>query len=116
MYFEIFVCVRPIIYNVMMNLELYLICICIIFYFRFGLNYVDDKGEKQTPIIIHRAILGSVERLIAILTESFAGKQNYQFLRKFVAESYLLDIIRLNYTGDNITKPAKYVPSLVSKL
>jgi len=41
---------------------------------RFGLSYVDDKGEKQPPVIIHRAILGSVERMIAILTESFAGK------------------------------------------
>ena len=41
---------------------------------RFGLAYVDDKGEKQPPVIIHRAILGSVERMIAILTENFAGK------------------------------------------
>jgi len=41
---------------------------------RFGLSYVDDKGEKQPPVIIHRAILGSVERMIAILTENFAGK------------------------------------------
>ena len=31
-------------------------------------------GEKQRPVIIHRAILGSVERMIAILTENFAGK------------------------------------------
>ena len=43
-------------------------------FFRFGLTYIDEKGEKETPIIIHRAILGSVERLIAILTENFAGK------------------------------------------
>jgi len=41
---------------------------------RFGLCYVDDKGEKQPPVMIHRAILGSVERMIAILTENFAGK------------------------------------------
>merc|ERR1711994_458453 len=34
----------------------------------------DDKGEKQPPVMIHRAILGSVERMIAILTENFAGK------------------------------------------
>lgn len=31
-------------------------------------------GEKTRPVIIHRAILGSVERMIAILTESYAGK------------------------------------------
>jgi len=41
---------------------------------RFNLSYVDDKGEKQTPVMIHRAILGSVERMIAVLTENFAGK------------------------------------------
>jgi len=41
---------------------------------RFDLNYIDDSGEKKRPVIIHRAILGSVERMIAILTESTAGK------------------------------------------
>lgn len=33
-----------------------------------------ESGEKKRPVIIHRAILGSVERMIAILTESYAGK------------------------------------------
>jgi len=33
-----------------------------------------ESGEKKRPVIIHRAIFGSVERMIAILTESFAGK------------------------------------------
>merc|ERR1712079_949423 len=41
---------------------------------RFNLNYVDEKGEKQHPVMIHRAILGSVERMTAILTENFGGK------------------------------------------
>jgi len=41
---------------------------------RFNLSYVDDKGEKQSPVMIHRAILGSVERMIAVLTENFGGK------------------------------------------
>ncbi|KAJ8667453.1 hypothetical protein QAD02_009116 [Eretmocerus hayati] len=41
---------------------------------RFDLSYVNDAGEKIRPVIIHRAILGSVERMIAILTESYAGK------------------------------------------
>ena len=38
------------------------------------MEYVDEKGEKKRPVIVHRAILGSVERMIADLTESFAGK------------------------------------------
>ncbi|KOB73912.1 Uncharacterized protein OBRU01_07380, partial [Operophtera brumata] len=41
---------------------------------RFNLNYVSESGEKKRPVIIHRAILGSVERMIAILSESYAGK------------------------------------------
>merc|ERR1739844_434416 len=34
----------------------------------------DEKGEKRHPVIIHRAILGSVERMVAVLTENFGGK------------------------------------------
>jgi len=41
---------------------------------RFNLNYIDEKGEKKHPVIIHRAILGSVERMVAVLLESFGGK------------------------------------------
>ncbi|GFY76616.1 threonine--tRNA ligase 1, cytoplasmic [Trichonephila inaurata madagascariensis] len=41
---------------------------------RFNLQYDSVSGEKKRPVIIHRAILGSVERMIAILTESYGGK------------------------------------------
>lgn len=43
---------------------------------RFDLEYVPSEktAEKQRPVIIHRAILGSVERMIAILTENYGGK------------------------------------------
>jgi len=41
---------------------------------RFNLTYVDDKGEKKRPVIVHRAVLGSVERMFAVLLESCAGK------------------------------------------
>ena len=40
----------------------------------FGLEYVDEKGDKQRPIMIHRVVYGSIERFIGILTEHFAGK------------------------------------------
>lgn len=33
-----------------------------------------DRGERLKPVIVHRAVLGSVERMIAILCESFGGK------------------------------------------
>lgn len=40
---------------------------------RFGMFYIDDKGEKVQPIMIHRACLGSLERFIGILIENYAG-------------------------------------------
>ncbi|XP_053356998.1 threonine--tRNA ligase 1, cytoplasmic [Clarias gariepinus] len=42
---------------------------------RFNLTFIGKDGDdKARPVIIHRAILGSVERMIAILTENYAGK------------------------------------------
>lgn len=41
---------------------------------RFGLEYDAENDVKDTPVMIHRAIFGSLERFIAILTENFAGK------------------------------------------
>ncbi|KAG7270402.1 hypothetical protein CRUP_009123 [Coryphaenoides rupestris] len=42
---------------------------------RFNLSFVSHDGDdKKRPVIIHRAILGSVERMIAILTENYGGK------------------------------------------
>merc|ERR1711936_1092773 len=41
---------------------------------RFNLGFTDEKGEKRRPVIIHRAVLGSVERMMAVLTENFGGK------------------------------------------
>ena len=42
---------------------------------RFNLTYMSGKGdERKRPVMIHRAILGSVERMIAILTENYGGK------------------------------------------
>jgi threonyl-tRNA synthetase len=40
---------------------------------RFKLTYTDEKGEEKTPILIHRAIIGSPERLMGILIEHYAG-------------------------------------------
>lgn len=40
---------------------------------RFGLKYVDSDGQEKTPIMIHRAVLGSAERAMMVLIEHFAG-------------------------------------------
>src|SRR5699024_594901 len=40
----------------------------------FELEYVDENGEKKRPVMLHRALLGSIERFIVVLTEHFAGR------------------------------------------
>ena len=40
---------------------------------RFNLTYVAENGEKQTPVVIHRAVLGSLDRFIAFLLEETKG-------------------------------------------
>ena len=40
---------------------------------RFELEYTGADGEKHRPVMIHRALLGSIERFIGVITEHFAG-------------------------------------------
>jgi threonyl-tRNA synthetase len=40
---------------------------------RFGLEYTDENGNKVPPVMVHRAVLGSYERLLVLLIEHFAG-------------------------------------------
>jgi threonyl-tRNA synthetase len=40
---------------------------------RFGMEYTTPENTKERPIMIHRAILGSIERFFGVLTENYAG-------------------------------------------
>lgn len=40
---------------------------------RFGAFYIDKESKKQTPVMVHRAILGSMERFVGILIEHYSG-------------------------------------------
>jgi len=40
---------------------------------RFSMSYIDKRGKKKEPIMIHRALLGSVERFIGVLIEHYGG-------------------------------------------
>jgi threonyl-tRNA synthetase len=40
---------------------------------RFGLEYTAADGSRQRPVMIHRALFGSIERFVAVLTEHYAG-------------------------------------------
>jgi threonyl-tRNA synthetase len=41
---------------------------------RFGLSYIGPDGQKHTPVMIHRACYGSIERFLGILIEHYAGR------------------------------------------
>ena len=40
---------------------------------RLGAQFINEEGERETPVMLHRAILGSFERFIGILIENYAG-------------------------------------------
>jgi len=40
---------------------------------RFNAEYIDKEGNKKTPVMVHRAILGSLERFIGVLIEHYSG-------------------------------------------
>lgn len=46
---------------------------------RFDISYVDDQGQKQTPCMLHRAMIGSMERFIAVLLEHTCGNLPLEF-------------------------------------
>ncbi len=55
---------------------------------KFALAYIDQGGEQKRPIVIHRAIFGSMDRFIGILTEHYGG--HFLFgLRLFKYKSFL---------------------------
>lgn len=71
---------------------------------RLGSTYVAEDGERKTPVMIHRAILGSLERFIGILTEEFAG-------------AYPLWLAPTQVVVANITdSQSEYVKSVVAEL
>ena len=41
---------------------------------RFDLNYINEEGDKERPVVIHRAISGSLERFLGIMIEHFGGR------------------------------------------
>ncbi|KPH95047.1 threonine--tRNA ligase [Pseudoalteromonas porphyrae] len=71
---------------------------------RLGATYVAENNERRTPVMIHRAILGSIERFIGILTEEYAG-----LFPTWLAPK---QVVIMNITD----KQAGYVQEVVQKL
>lgn len=72
---------------------------------RFELTYVDENGDKQRPVVIHRAILGSLDRFIAFLLEETKGN-----LPLWLAPKQVVVLpVNTNYQGE-------YAKELAAKL
>ncbi|MCX7112533.1 MAG: threonine--tRNA ligase [Proteobacteria bacterium] len=71
---------------------------------RLGAVYVSESGSKQTPVMLHRAILGSMERFIGILIEHYAG-----FFPLWLAPT---QVVVLNITD----RQAEYAQSIAKEL
>jgi len=71
---------------------------------RLGSTYVAEDGERRVPVMIHRAVLGSLERFIGILTEEYAG-----FFPTWLAPT---QVVVMNITD----KQGEYAQKVVKKL
>ena len=71
---------------------------------RLGATYIAESGERQVPVMIHRAILGSLERFIGILIEEYAGQ-----FPTWLAPN---QVVVMNITDNQ----AEYVQELMKKL
>ncbi len=99
---------------------------------RFGLVYTDEKGEKINPVMVHRAILGSYERFIALLIEHFAGNfplwlapvqvkvlsvsEKHAPLCEKIAERLRVEDIRFELDLENETVGAKIRKGITEKV
>nr|BET44753.1 MAG: threonine--tRNA ligase [Candidatus Aschnera chinzeii] len=72
---------------------------------KLHVNYIDNKNVYQTPVIIHRAILGSLERFIGILIEEYNG-----YFPTWLAPIQIM-IINISHTHINYTKTIKNILS-----
>lgn len=82
---------------------------------RFGLEYTDDEGNSQTPVMIHCALLGSIERFLSVFIEHTGGWFPFWVAPEQIRILTINDTV-LDYVGeittllDDITlmKPVKY--------
>jgi len=90
---------------------------------KFALAYTDEKGKKQQPVMVHRTVLGSMERFFGILIEHYAGAfpvwlapeqvwilpigSRHEDYAKKVAEALKAENIRVKVKDENETIPKK---------
>jgi len=71
---------------------------------RFDLTYVNEKGEEERPVVIHRTVLGSIERFIGILVEHYGGR--------FPLWLSPLQVVVMSITKDHVQKAEEVYKSI----
>ena len=66
---------------------------------RLGASFVDKDGSKKIPVMLHRALFGSLERFIGILIENYSGKLPF-----WISHHYKLVVIPVSDEFDNYAK------------
>ncbi|MEX0749117.1 MAG: threonine--tRNA ligase [Candidatus Saccharimonadales bacterium] len=82
---------------------------------RFGLEYIDEAGERQTPVMIHAALLGSFERFLSVYIEHTAGRfpfwlapEQIRILSINDAVSSYIDKVTTELAEVVLNEPVKY--------
>lgn len=99
---------------------------------RFNLTYIDKKGRERNPVMVHRAILGSYERFIALLIEHYAGAfplwlapeqiwvipvgSHHEKYAKEVGEKLKISGTRVKIKGENETVSKKIRDGEIQKI
>ncbi len=89
---------------------------------RFQLKYIDESGKKQEPIMIHRALLGSIERFIGVLIEHYGGAFPFwlspvQVCVLPIADRHIeyADLVNQQLTANNLRTEVKNENETLSK-
>jgi len=99
---------------------------------RLNLEYIDQKGKRQRPVIIHRSSIGSFERFIGILLEHFAGAlplwlspiqveiinvgSAHRQYANFVNQQLTTNNIRTNLSDENLTVSKRIREAEIQKI
>ena len=70
---------------------------------RLNATYIDSNGDKQYPVMIHRAVLGSFERVIGVLIENYSGKLPFWLAPVQVAVATIISDVN-DYAADVINQ------------
>lgn len=99
---------------------------------KFDVSYINEKGKKEQPIMIHRALLGSIERFVGVLLEHFSGAlplwlspvqleiinvgSGHRQYANFVNQQLTTNNIRTNLSDENLTVSKRIREAEIQKI